>query len=248
MTPPEPGTEPVRVSAPVLVDGALAFVVASTSTRSDVFAIDTRGRVVWSAAPGGFVSQLTIDDRAHTVYATSAVPLTNALPVPLLTGYAAGDGSRRSSVVAELRAFVGVATLGFSDGLVIGTQPNLHGEGGEGAFALHPETGALAWSGNGGDVVAITPSVTIELNFRAVPPTVAFDTATGAVRWQADVFPQAVAGGLVYATGADGLVVLRVSDGSVVTTVPGTTAFGQVTPAGGRVYGAGAQLRALAPA
>jgi outer membrane protein assembly factor BamB len=242
LTPPEPGTDPVSLSTPI-VDGPLLFVIARVPTRSDVFAIDTSGRVAWSAAPAGYVTALTADPDSKRLYAVSALTLTAGPPFgfQFLTGYEEADGSVRSSVVTQLRHFVGVGTLGFSNELVIGTQPNLHAEGGVGAFALHPDTGAFAWTGNGGLVEAITPSVTFEHNFRQSPSTVARDTSTGAVLWQADFFPEAVAGDLAYGAGE----VRRLSDGALVTTL---NASGGLTPANGRLYAAGAQLQAFVPA
>jgi outer membrane protein assembly factor BamB len=246
LTPPEPGSAAVRLSVPI-VDGALAFVIATVPTRSDVFAIDTRGRVVWSAAPGGSVTALTADSEHHVVYAASRLFLTSGPWIQLLTGYAEADGSVRSAVVPEIPFIVGVETLGVANGLVVGTQPNDHGEGGVGAFAVHPDTGALAWSGNGGIVAAITPSTTLEFALRADPDGIALDTNTGAVRWRADIDSDSVvAGDLVYTFAGGGIRVLRLSDGSVVTTVP-VVDFGALTPANGQLYVAGSQLYALAP-
>ena len=132
--------------APVVVDGPLAFVAATTSTRSDIFAVDSAGHVVWSAAPGGFVSALAADPEQHTLYVASLLQLTGGPSIQLLTGYAEADGLLRSAVVLPIPSFVSVSSLGFAKGLVFGTQSNDHGEGGIGAFAVHPDTGALAWS------------------------------------------------------------------------------------------------------
>ena len=149
LTPPEPGSDPVRLVAPIIVDGPLAFVAARIPTRSDIFAIDTAGQVVWSAAPGGPVSALAADSANGILYAASILPLTNQGNIPLLTGYTEADGLVHSAVVAEVRGFVPVDSLAFSNGLVFGTQSDDHGEGGVGAFASHPDSGALAWSGDG---------------------------------------------------------------------------------------------------
>ena len=166
------GRFPVRawkIAAGPLADAAfqsantllsLAFVAASTSTRTDIFAVDSGGHVAWSAAPGGFVSALAADPGRRILYTASLLQLTNGPSIQLLTGYAETDGAVRSAVVAQIPSFVSVSSLGFSNDLVFGTQSNDHGEGGIGAFAMHPESGALAWSGDG-NVTAITPSAVV---------------------------------------------------------------------------------------
>jgi hypothetical protein len=182
------------------------------------------------------------------------VVLTNGTEIKLLTGYAAADGSVRSRVVAKLKTFVSVEALGFSNGLVIGTQPNVHGEGGVGAFGLRPDTGDVVWSGSGGEVTAITPDVTLEVNFRSAPNLIAYDTSSGLVRWQSTVPTNepvhAVAGDLMYGfnvvNGAFELSVRRLAGGALVKSVP--TDRGEITPSGGHVYlVTGTQLRAFAP-
>jgi outer membrane protein assembly factor BamB len=172
LTPPEPGRGPVRVFGPVIVDGPLAFVTTSTPTRAGIYAFDRAGQVVWSAAPSGFVSALTADPGNHILYAASFLQLSNGSRIPLLTGYAEADGALRSAVVAQVSPFVPIGSLGFQKGLVFGTQSNDHGEGGIGAFALHPDTGTRAWSGDGNDgaVVATVPVLDTD-PFRALTPT-----------------------------------------------------------------------------
>lgn len=54
ITPPAPGTGRVRLDLPV-VDGPLVFVTATASDASELSAIDTTGRRVWSSVPGGQV-------------------------------------------------------------------------------------------------------------------------------------------------------------------------------------------------
>jgi outer membrane protein assembly factor BamB len=253
LTPPEPGNGPVRVIGPVTVDGPLAFVTATTAARGGIYALDSAGQVVWSSAPGGFVSAITADPEHHILYAASFVQLTNVAGIQLLTGYAEADGTLRSAVVAQVPTFVLVASLGFSKGLVFGTQPNLHGEGGVGAFAMHPDSGALAWSGDGA-VTAITPSAIIDSHLRGASTTVARNPSTGAVLWQTNGIAgaEAVAGNLVYAPGFNNdIEVRRLSDGAVVATVPLPEAefFGGLTPAADHLYVVtNTQLEALAPA
>jgi outer membrane protein assembly factor BamB len=253
LTPPEPGSGPVRVLGPVVVDGPLAFVAASTSMRSGIYAVDRAGQVVWSAAPGGFVSALTADPEHHVLYAASRVQLTTGPTIPLLTGYAEADGALRSAVTAQVRSnFVPIESLGFSDGLIFGTQSDDHGEGGIGAFALHPDTGALAWSGDG-NVTAITPNVVVDFHLRGDPNTVARNPSTGAVLWRGSTGTgaEAVAGHLVYTLGSGGIEVRRLSDGSVVANVPvsATDPFRALTPSADHVYVVtNTRLNALAPA
>lgn len=249
VTPRAPGVtgEQVFVPAPVVVDGPLAFVGALGSGGSEVSAIDPNGQVVWSAAPGDGLPVLAADPAQHRLYVLSQLFLTDGQVISLLTGYDEATGVRRSRVVAQISPFAGVESLAFSNGLVIGSQSNLHGEGGVGAFALHPDTGALAWSGNGGTVSAVTPNVLLEFNLRLDPTTTARDTSTGAVLWQARLDSGGVvAGNLVYGFRSGANVVLRISDGSVVTT-PALAEFGALTPAAGHLYVTGAGLQALAP-
>ena len=102
LTPPEPGGSDVRMAGPI-VDGPLAFVAASTSTRTDIFAVDSGGHVAWSTAPGGFVSALAADLGRRILYTASLLQLTNGPSIQLLTGYAETDGAVRSAVVAQIR-------------------------------------------------------------------------------------------------------------------------------------------------
>jgi outer membrane protein assembly factor BamB len=252
VTPPEPGNGPVRMFGPVVVDGPLAFVPASTASRSGIYALDPAGQVVWSSAPGGFVSALTADPEHHILYAASRLQPTSGSSIQLLTGYAEEDGALRSAVIVQVSSFVNVSSLGFSKGLVFGSQLNNHGEGGIGAFAVHPDTGALAWSGDG-NVSAITPNVVVDFHLRGDPNTIARNPSTGTVLWRATTGngAEAVAGDLVYATGVAGIDVRRISDGAVVATVPILEAdpFRGLTPSAGHLYViTNTQLQALAPA
>jgi outer membrane protein assembly factor BamB len=254
LIPPEPGSGPVRVVRPVIVDGPLAFVAATSSTRSDIFAVDRGGHVVWSAAPGGFISAFTADPGRHILYTASLLQLTNAPSLQLLTGYAENDGIVRSAVVVQIPSFVSVDSLAFSNDLVFGTQSNDHGEGGIGVFAVHPDTGELAWSANG-SVAAVTPSAVVDFHLRGDPNTIARNPVTGAVLWQANTVndADAVAGNLIYTPGFTGNIsVRRVSDGAVVANVPLPAAdqfFRSVTPSAGHLYVVtNTRLSALAPA
>jgi outer membrane protein assembly factor BamB len=253
LTPPEPGSGPVYVVGPLIVDGPLAYVAANTPTRSGIYALDRAGQVAWSSAPGGYVSALTADPERHILYAASLLYVSNGPSIPLLTGYADADGAPRSSVIAPVSTFVPIDSIGFSKGLVFGTQSNDHGQGGIGAFALHPDTGALAWSGDG-NVTAITPDAVVDFHLRGDPNTIARNPSTGAVLWQARTInaAEAVAGNLVYAVSLTGdIEVRRISDGSVVANVPilDTDPFYALTPSAGHLYVVTTtQLNALAPA
>jgi outer membrane protein assembly factor BamB len=253
LTPPQPGSGPVRVMGPVIVDGPLAFVAASGSTRSDIFAVDAGGHVVWSAAPGGFVSALTADPGGRILYTASLLRLTNGPSIQLLTGYAESNGIVRSAVVAQVPSIDSIDSLGFSNGLVFGTQSNDHGEGGIGAFALQPDSGALAWSGDG-NVTAITPGAVVDFHLRGDPNTIARNPSNGTVLWQASTIngAEAVAGSLVYTLSFTGdIAVRRISDGSVVASVPvlATDPFRALTPSAGHVYVVtNTRLNALVPA
>jgi outer membrane protein assembly factor BamB len=250
LTPPEPGSGPVRIFG-LIVDGPTAFATAGPATRSDIFAIDSRGHVVWSAAPGGFVSALTADPGHRIVYTASFLQLTSAPSIQLLTGYAEGDGTTRSAVVVPVPPFSLISSLGFSNDLIFGSQLNDHGEGGVGAFAVHPGTGELAWSGDG-NVAAITPSAVLDFHLRADLNTIARNPSTGAVLWQASTSTavEAVAGDLVYVLNGD-IDIRRISNGSIVATIPvsPTDPFRALIPSAGRVYVVtNAHLTALAPA
>jgi hypothetical protein len=232
----------------------LAFVAANSSTRSDIFAVDSGGHVVWSAAPGGFVSALTADPEQRTLYVASLLQLTNRPSIQLLTGYAEADGLRRSAVDLQIPRSVPVSSLAFSNDLIFGTQSNDHGEGGIGVLAVHPDTGELAWSANG-SVAAVTPSAVIDYHLRGDPNTIARSPLTGAVLWQANTIngADAVAGNLIYTPGSTGNIsVRRVSDGAVVANVPLPAAdpfFRSVTPSAGHLYVVtNTRLSALAPA
>jgi outer membrane protein assembly factor BamB len=258
VTPPAPGPTGGRIEVgQVIVDGPLAFAAATGGGGSEVSAIDRDGQVAWSAAPGGFFAVLAANAANHTVYTLSVIFTTNGPAIPVLTGFHEASGIVRTQVAAEISPFSltpAVTTLGFSNGLVIGTQPNEHAQGGVGAFALHPESGALVWAGRtaGSTVAAITPSAVLDYNFREDLDTTARDTSTGAVLWRAKLGapPQAVAGNLVYSLSASSadLVIRRLSDGSVVATVPVPPGSLAITPASGRVYDvAGSFLFTFAP-
>jgi outer membrane protein assembly factor BamB len=259
LVPPAPGPRGGSVAVgQVIVDGPLAFVAATGGGGSEVFALDGDGHVAWSAVPGGSFSLLAADSAGHTVYVPSRIRV-NGLSIHLLTGYAEADGTVRSAVVAELPSpepYGEVESLGFSNGLVFGTQGNEHGQGGVGAFALHPDTGARAWSGDL-SVAVLTPNAIVDTNFRSLLPTIARDPSTGAVLWQSDTRTATDvvgAGNLIYGTigNADGTVVAvarRLSDGTVVATLPlRQDTLSRLTPSGGHLYNVtGTHLDALAP-
>lgn len=252
MTPPAPGSGAVSLSVPV-VDGPLAFVAASANGGSEISAIDAGGGVAWSATPGGdVVSESLTADPGRTLYVVSRLRFT-APPggsITLLTGYAERDGTVQSSVSVQVDNVTDVVFAGFSNGLVYGAQSPTHGLDGV-AFAVHPDTGALAWStgrpsGTGDYVVesAITPTVVLINHPYGVT---ARDPTSGAVRWQVtDSTAEAVAGDLVIFWQGN---IRRLSDGTLVATAPG---IGEQpverTPAAGHIYtSTSSHVYALAP-
>ena len=238
LTPPAPGTGAVMVG-PAIVDGSWAFVEAGVAAgRGEVSAIDTAGHVVWSAVPGTALGAFASDPVHRTLY----VAWGDRPSGSHLTGYAEPDGTVRSAVVTQLDPRAAVVSLAFSDGLVYGTQTTGHSDQfGVGAFALHPDTGKLVWSGDISETV-VTPKVVLDYSF-TLGPSVARNASSGAVLWQAaDIFPaDAVAGNLVYGIGStvDTVHIRRLSDGALVATLrspaPGES-FGSLTPAAGHLY------------
>jgi outer membrane protein assembly factor BamB len=261
VTPPVPGPSgsTTLIGEPI-VDAGFALLQARTPAAPGIVvaAVDTSGRIAWSAASFGLDRVgigVVADPARHTVYELSRVFLSDGREIYFLTGYAVADGSVRSRVVANLpqNPTADLLSLGFANGLVIGTLSNFHGES-FGAFAVRPDTGAVVWTGRGGDVVAITPEVTLERN-RQASRLIAHDTSTGAVRWNlqllGDGYVSAVAGNLIFGFEHDILhnaalrTVRRLADGALVASISGT---GTITPSAGRVYVVtGTEVRALAP-
>lgn len=252
VTPPAAGSNPVFLASPI-VDGSRVFVAATSSGATLVSALDTNGQVVWSLAVGGEVfGDALAADPGHTLYIASTMLLTNppGTDIPLLTSRAESDGTLQSAVVAQIANNRTPPAIAYANGLVYGTQPNVPGCAGVGAFALHPDTGTLAWSADSlGSVVA--PSAVLSRTLGGAIR--ARDPSTGAVQWQAPDpgGAQAVAGNLVYSVGAvDTINVRRISDGTLVGTVQPAAGenVGWLTPSAGHIYDAATNhVYALAP-
>jgi hypothetical protein len=237
----------VRIDPPV-VDGPLAFVTATASDARTLSAFDPTGRRVWSVVPGG----QTLDGAnpaavpGQTVYLSTFFPLSNGSGFILLRGYAVADGTARTSVTLD--SSLPVESLAVANGLVYGTFFTSFGRlGGPGTFAVHPETGAFAWTGNL-LTLAVTPGAVLSNNPRT-GNLVAHHPITGAPLWtvnQTD-FDAAATDQLVFFSGGD---VRRLSDGALVGRVrtAGGEALSNATPSGGRVFATSpTRLYALAP-
>lgn len=250
-TPPAPSSGPVSlVDGGVVLDGNRIFVAAHADDGTgEISAIDTTGHVVWAATPGGQVRAIAADP-GRAVYATSLVPVS-APPgaVPLLTGLNESDGTRRSAVVPQtglhVPTFNGSDAFAFGNGLVY-----------DGPYAIHPDTGAVAWSAPGEDVIDVTPSAVVTLSSNA-NGIVSRDPANGTLRWSAParaIFPQGVviAGDLVYLgdSGGPDMQIRSLATGAVVGTSPSLLGNDDyISPSGGDiVVQAGGTLYALAPA
>lgn len=260
ITPPAPGSGAVQVSTVPVVDGPLVFVEAfSADGTSEVSAIDVQGHVVWSAVPGGSVQGLTVGD--HTVYVATRLRLTvPPYGINLVIGYAASDGAVKSAVAPPFDNLTPVDSLGFGQGLLYGTLLSGHMTDGGVTFAVHPDTGAIAWStmrSSGRDFVAeqgITPDVVITRHITEGGTTTANDARTGAPRWQSPYRTVASAGDLVYLVNNDAVHIVRATDGTEVATMrlnpsgPPTEFIASITPSAGRLYIATlAHLYAFAP-
>lgn len=253
--PPAPATGREVFVWSTIVDGSLAFVATGPSDGSvgEISALDTSGQVVWSVptAGGVFRGGLTVDP-GRIVFIASSVFLSNpnGTVVPLLTGRSESSGEEQSQVVAQVKNHNSNIAIGFANGLVYGSQPSFPGSPGVGAFALHPDTGALVWFADNQESV-IAPSTV--LTRTSAGTITARDANTGAAQWQAaDVGgAQAVAGSLVYSIAApDTINVRRISDGTLVGTVRPAAGenVGALTPADGHIYDAATHhLYALAP-
>jgi outer membrane protein assembly factor BamB len=141
-----------------------------------------------------------------------------------------------------------VQSLAATNGLVYGTWFTDFGRaGGSGAFAVHPDTGAIVWTGDL-FLLAVTPGVA--LSDEPITGTLsARNPTTGAVLWQSDQTDPTAAATDQLAFFSYGAI-RRLSDGALVGNV--ATAAGEdlraVTPANGVVYAASStKLYAFAP-
>jgi outer membrane protein assembly factor BamB len=245
-TPPTPGSGLVRIDAPV-VDGPLALVTATASDGSTLSAFDPTGRRVWTVVPPGqtFGAHPAVL-AGQTVYVSTIIFLSNGTGLILLRGYAVADGAVRSSVTLDHD--VPVQSLAVANGLVYGTFNTGFGRlQGPGTFAVHPDTGTFAWTG---DLVtlAVTPGAVLSNNPRTGNLT-AHHPTTGAPQWTANQSDFA-------ATATDQLVffsagnIRRLSDGALVGRVETNDgeALSNATPSGGRVFATSpSRLYALVP-
>ena len=221
-------------------------------------AIDPTGHVVWAATPGGRGDRLAADPGRTVYFATLIDTSSLDTAVPLLTGYDEGRGTVRTQVVPRIGRDM-TATLAFANGLVYGSQVDVaQGGSGSGGYAVHPDTGALAWNSSIA-VTAITPGAVIVING---PEIAALNPTTGTGLWTQTTpsiegpSPPVAAGNLLYdgeyhgGPAGDTLVARRISDGTTVgsiTTSPGAT-LTDVVPSGGRVFvTTSSQLIAIAP-
>jgi outer membrane protein assembly factor BamB len=245
-TPPTPGSGRVRIDPPVL-DGALVLVTATASDASTLSAYDPTGRRVWTVVPGGqvFPGANPAVVPGETVYVSSSIPIPTGGLV-LLRGYAVADGTVRST--ATISNALPVQSLAVANGLVYGTFFTSFGRlGGPGTFAVHPDTGAIAWTGEL-FTLAVTPGVVLSNNPRT-GDLVAHQPVTGAPLWtttQTD-FRAAATDRLVFFSEGD---VRRLATGLLVGKVrtAGGVGLRLPTPSGGRVFAFSPdRLYALAP-
>lgn len=245
VTPPAPssGRGQLGVDAGVVLDGDRLFVTAfGNDGAGEVSAIDTTGRVVWSATPGGGVSGLAADP-GKTLYVASWVRPTAGSPVPLLTALAEASGSRLSAAVLQLAStFSGPGGFAFGNGLIYDVD-----------VAVHPDTGAVAWDAPHEVVMAVTANAVVMLAPGAI---VARNPTSGSPLWFAParaIVPQGVvvAGDLVLVgeSGASDMQIRDLATGNLLGTSPPLTGSDYyISPSGGRVIiQAGGTLYALTP-
>lgn len=242
VVPPAPSTGAVTlVDAGTVLDGERLFVAAFAADGvAEVSAIDTLGHVVWSATPGGEVRALAADP-GKALYVTSSLVLTTPPGrLPLLTGLAESDGTRRSEVVPQTNGslgFDGPYSFAFANGLIY-----------EGPFAIHPDTGTLAWSTPGNNMMTVASTAVLMTSSSGI---VARDPHNGALLWSANagrIFPQGavIAGNLVF---VGGVQIRDLATGNLLGTSPPLTGIDfYISPSGGRVIvQGGGTLYALAP-
>ena len=232
ITPPAPSTGSVTlVDGGTVLDGDRLFVAAFAADGvAEVSAIDATGHVAWAATPGGEVRALAADP-GKTLYVTSSLVLT-APPgrLPLLTGLAESDGTRRSEVVPKTNqglAFNGPYSFAFANGLIY-----------EGPFAIHPDTGALAWSAPGNDEAAVASTAVLMTSSSGI---VARDPLNGTVLWSASARPigpqnPVVAGNLVFVAFGSNVQIRDLANGNLLGTSPSLMGFDYyISPSGGSV-------------
>lgn len=246
--PPTAGSGYTRLDPPV-VDGSLVYVGATASDSTVVSAFDPTGQRIWSVVPGGqsFPGRNLAISPDGTLYTATFIGLSEAPPVNLLRGYAASDGTARSAAIVP--SDIPVQSLAAVDGMVFGTWFTDFGRfGGVGGFAVHPDTGALAWT-DGLFLSAVTPGVAITSNPRT-GDLVAHNPTTGATVWSATQVATSVAATDQLLFFGDGAI-RRLADGAVVGHVPSSdaNAVELVIPSNGRIYASSAtQLSTFVPA
>jgi outer membrane protein assembly factor BamB len=248
-TPPAPGSGRIRLDPP-LVDGSLVFATATASDATTVSAYDPTGRRVWTVVPGGqiFEGSNLAAVSGQTVYVATTIFLSDGGGVVLLRGYSVADGTAGSAAFIQ-NALPGIESLAVANGLVYGTIFTSFGRlSGVGAFAVHPETGTVAWTGEL-FTLAVTPGAVLSNNPRTGTLT-ARDPITGVVLWSTNQtdFAAAATDQLAFFSAGD---IRRLSDGALVGNVRGAdgTATSFVTPAAGRVVAVTpTRLYSLAPA
>jgi hypothetical protein len=241
----------VSVGTPV-VDGPLTFVTATASDASTLSAFDPTGRRVWTVVPGGGTGANPAAVAGETVYVSTVIPLSDGTLLTLLRGYAVADGAVRSSAALPRQQLPGqlrgAQSLAVANGLVYGTFDTEFGRlQGPGTFAVHPDTGAFAWTGEM-FTLAVTPGAVLSNNPRT-GDLVAHHPLTGAPLWtvnQTD-FAAAATDQLVFFSGGD---IRRLSDGAFVGRVQTAAgeALSNAIPSGGRIFATSAtRLYALTP-
>lgn len=211
--------------------------VAATATDSTVVsAFDATGQRIWSVVPGGqsFPGRTIAIDPGKTLYVATYIQPSNNQLVNLVRGYSVSDGTMRSTAI--LPPSLPIQSLAAADGLLFGTFFTDFGrDGGEGGFAIHPDTGAIEWT-DGLFLLAVTPGVALTNNPRT-GALVAHDPTTGATLWSTTQggFAAAATDQLLFFS--DGTI-RRLADGTVVGHVPSSDAdpVALVTPSNGRIY------------
>jgi outer membrane protein assembly factor BamB len=237
----------VRVSGSLAV--ALTKAVGSdgiSTTGGVVSAVDTAGRVVWSATPGGNVENVAVTADGVTALWSETLGVAPFVRTHLTT-YGATDGHVVRSLTPTLDDGAGHAAT--PDGnLTIGNGVAYLTAGsstGSGIFAVDTTSGDVRWSAVPGAIssLVLAPGRLLSVNRSGgANALVARDPATGAVQWSSDVpatsggVRLSAAGELVYTAGA-GIDMYSISDGSHAARFAPPNAHAlSVVPSEGRLY------------